>query len=182
MLASRLWKTTILFAVGAVLVLAQTVYKGKEEKLPIQVAPQPIPFSHKTHMKAGMQCQDCHPDAAKSARAGLPDSDRCMLCHQTIAPDNPDVQKLARLHREKKPGQEDQRVIEWVRVYRLPGFVFFNHSSHVGAGVACGECHGPVEQREVLAKERSTSMITCLNCHERSNASTECYLCHELGQ
>jgi hypothetical protein len=169
----------LLFA-GSVLLQAQTTYKGKEEKLPIAVAPQPIPFSHKTHRKAGMACKDCHTEAAKSVHAGLPDSDRCMLCHQTIRAGDPDIQKLARLHAEKKA--QDQRAIEWVRVYKVPGFVFFSHASHVGAGVACADCHGLVEQRDLLAKERSTSMIACLNCHERANAPTECNMCHELGQ
>jgi hypothetical protein len=169
----------LVLVLGVAVLLPQTTYQGKEEKLPIEVAPQPVPFSHKTHVQAGMACQDCHADAARGERAGLPDSSRCMLCHQTIRPEHPAIQKLAQLH---KKGSEGAGAIEWVRVYKVPGFVFFNHANHIKAGVTCGDCHGPVEQREVLAKERSTSMIACMNCHEQRNASKQCNLCHELGQ
>ncbi len=35
--------------------------------------------------------------------------------------------------------------IRWNRVYTLPDFVRFVHKPHIWAGVACQECHGPVE-------------------------------------
>ncbi len=150
-------------------------YRGIEEKLPIQVAPQPVPFSHKQHTAAGMSCVDCHAAAATKERAGLPASDRCMLCHQTIATEREAVQRLAELAEKGQP-------IEWVRVYRVPDFVFFSHASHVGAGVECAACHGPVAEREVLAKEVSTSMTACMGCHKAKGVSNHCHFCHELGQ
>jgi formate-dependent nitrite reductase cytochrome c552 subunit len=172
--------SVFLLGAAADFVNAQITYRGKEEKLPITVAPQPIAFSHKTHVQARMACQDCHAEVSKSVRAGLPDSGQCMLCHQTIRTEHSEVQKLSRIHQQKSPGAE--RAIEWVRVYSVPGFVFFSHASHATAGVGCADCHGPVEQSEVLAKERSTSMIACMNCHEQKNAPNECHTCHELGQ
>ena len=150
-------------------------YRGIEEKLPRAVAPQPIPFSHKQHASAGISCNDCHRGAEKRDRAGLPDSEQCMLCHRTIKTDSPAVGKLAQLHRGGKP-------LDWVRIYRVPDFVFFSHRSHAGAGTGCADCHGPVEQRERLLKEVSTSMTMCMDCHKRKNASRNCHLCHELGQ
>jgi hypothetical protein len=71
---------------------------------------------------------------------------------------------------------------EWVRVYKVPDFVFFNHSSHVKAQVECQTCHGPIETRDVLAREVSTSMTTCMDCHVGRNVSNECNMCHDLGQ
>jgi hypothetical protein len=156
---------------------AQTAggYKGKQEDLPIKVAPQPIAFSHKKHSTAGLKCLDCHSGADRKERAGLPQAEQCMLCHATIATDSAEVGKLASFHeRGEKAG--------WVRVYQLPDFVFFSHASHRKAGETCGTCHGPVETREVLAKEVSTSMIQCMNCHAAKKVSTECHLCHDLGQ
>ena len=150
-------------------------YRGIEEKLPIKVAPQPVPFSHKQHAAAGMSCVDCHAGAATKERAGLPASDRCMLCHQTIATEREAVQRLADLAGKGRP-------IEWVRVYRVPDFVFFSHARHLGAGVECAACHGSVAEREVLAKEVSTSMTTCMGCHKAKGVSNNCHLCHELGQ
>ena len=150
-------------------------YQGIEEQLPRAVKPQPIPFSHRLHMTAGISCNDCHRDAEKRERAGLPDSEHCMLCHQTIKTDAPGVSRLAEFHREDKP-------LDWVRVYHVADFVFFSHKDHAEAGVGCTPCHGPVEKRDRLAKEVSTSMRMCMDCHKQTNASRSCHLCHELGQ
>ena len=151
------------------------VYVGKQEKLPVEVAPQPIPFNHKKHTAAGVSCLDCHSGAAKKERAGLPGAERCMLCHAAIAAEHADVKRLAAIH-------EQGEKLAWVRVYQVPDFVFFSHASHVKAGETCATCHGPVEQREVLAKEISTSMTQCMNCHAAKQMSTDCHLCHDLGQ
>jgi predicted CXXCH cytochrome family protein len=131
-------------------------YKGIEEKLPAAVAPQPVAFSHKAH--AANRCVMCHTGALKAARAGLPGATQCRTCHP----------------------QRSAQPIEWVRVYQLPGYVFFRHDVH--AKVGCAGCHGPVQTREVLAKEVSTSMTFCVGCHQERKASTGCSVCHEIGQ
>jgi 5-methylcytosine-specific restriction endonuclease McrA len=154
---------------------APGTYKGKDEKLPLAVAPQPLPFSHQQHVSKGMSCLVCHENADKKERAGIPDTAKCMVCHETIATDSPAIEKLTQIHRQGGK-------VSWVRVYQVPDFVFFSHSLHVRAGLDCATCHGPVQQREVLAKEVSTSMIACMNCHAGKGASLECHTCHELGQ
>ena len=153
----------------------QTGYKGRVENLPLPVAPQPIGFSHKTHTTAGIKCLDCHTGAAGKERAGLPRAEQCLLCHHTVKKDSPEIQRLIRL------SEQDER-LNWVRVYQVPDFVFFSHASHTKAGEQCITCHGPVEQRDVLAKEVSTSMIHCMNCHLERDVSRQCHLCHDLGQ
>lgn len=153
---------------------AQQAYEPPPERLPREVAEQPVPFDHKLHTGRGMACSDCHPGAADSPRAGLPGRDACMLCHQAIAADRPAIRRLAAMPAGSTP--------PWERVYRVPDYVFFSHAEHSAARVACGDCHGPVGERRVLAQELSTNMVACLNCHVRSKASTECYLCHDLGQ
>lgn len=150
------------------------LYESPPEDLPRAVAPQPIPFDHKLHMDQSLICVDCHPGALERARAGLPDRDRCMLCHAAIATDQAGVKQLAALASGTK--------IRWERVYRVPDFVFFSHSEHASAGLACATCHGPVERRSVLHQEISTKMVACMNCHAERQASNECYLCHDLGQ
>ena len=149
-------------------------YKPKDEKLPAEVGPQPIPFSHKQHAEAGLQCKDCHAGAAKKERAGLPRLEKCMLCHTTIAAERPAVQRVAEFHQQGTK-------VEWVRVYQVPDFVFFSHARHLKAGEECRTCHGPVEKRDVLAKEVSTSMIACMNCHQERQAPNSCVFCHQLG-
>jgi quinoprotein glucose dehydrogenase len=150
-------------------------YRGAEEKLPVAVAPQPVPFSHRVHAVQGIKCADCHTSTATSARAGLPDATQCMKCHRAVKRDSPQIAAVRQFFDERKP-------VPWVRVYKLPDFVFFSHEKHVKAGASCLQCHGPVETRDVLAKEVSTSMTACMGCHVQRKASTDCSLCHELGQ
>ncbi len=121
-----------------------------------------------------MACSDCHAGAATAERAGIPQRDECMLCHQAIATDSPAIRQLAVM----APGSR----IRWERVYKIPDFVFFSHRNHAVTGLECADCHGPVASRTVLDQEISTNMVTCMNCHAQRQASIECYLCHDLGQ
>lgn len=154
----------------------QPGYAGKDEKLPLAVKDQPISFSHKLHVgTASLKCQDCHAGASSAEKAGLPTPGKCMACHATIAAGTPSIAKLRSF---SISGQD----IPWVRVYSVPDFVVFSHATHAGSKVACAECHGPVEQRDVLAKEVSTSMTACMNCHVQRKARVDCSTCHALGQ
>jgi hypothetical protein len=143
------------------------------EKPPAPVV-QPIPFSHKVHRAAGLDCLDCHAGARGQAVAGLPSARKCMYCHVSIRSDSPPIRQLAAAQRTGEP-------IHWIRVYRLSDFVFFSHASHSKAGVGCVNCHGPVAERDVLAAEVSTKMQWCVECHRERHASTDCALCHQLG-
>ncbi len=42
--------------------------------------------------------------------------------------------------------------LRWTRVYKLPDYVFFNHSIHVAKGVGCTECHGPIGDMPLTGK------------------------------
>lgn len=152
----------------------QPAYKGKKEILPAVVIPQPIAFSHKKHASAEIACRDCHLDAPEKDQAGIPNVEQCMACHEAIATDSAEIRKLDEF-------QKRNEKVKWVRVYQVPDFVFFSHASHLKAGEDCVTCHGPVAQREVLAKEISTSMMACMNCHAQRKVSNECHLCHQLG-
>jgi hypothetical protein len=88
--------------------------------------------------------------------------------------ESPEIRQLAEVH---KRGER----VQWVRVYSVPDYVFFSHASHLKAGEQCITCHGPVEERDVLAKEVSTSMVACMNCHAKRKASNDCVLCHQLS-
>lgn len=149
-------------------------YKSPPEDLPRVLDPQPVPFNHELHARHRIACSDCHPGAESKERAGLPERDDCMLCHQTIAVDRPAVESLAKV----PPGSK----IPWVRAYRVPDFVFFSHLSHSGARIECDACHGPVATRALISQEVSTNMVACMNCHSQTQASNECFLCHDLGQ
>ena len=165
----------LLFSSGAPILGQKTpVYKGKKEELPVAVAPQPVAFSHKKHAAAEIACLDCHGDAAEKDFADVPNVEQCMLCHETIRTDSVEIKKLAGF-------QKRDEKIKWVPVYRVPDFVFFSHANHLKAGEQCVTCHGPVSERDVLAKEVGTNMTACMDCHVARKASTACNLCHQLG-
>lgn len=143
---------------------------------PLRGPAQPVPFSHKVH--AGtlkMPCQYCHTLSRSGETLLIPRAQFCMQCHQTVATDDPGVQKLAEYAKA-------DRTIPWVRIYELPSFVNFSHKVHLQHGATCEECHGQVAQRTRLYKESDISMATCVNCHREKEASTDCSTCHMLEQ
>lgn len=59
--------------------------------------------------------------------------------------------------------------IEWTRIHNLPDHAYFNHSQHVSVGkLECQQCHGKVEEMEVLAQHAPLSMGWCINCHRET--------------
>lgn len=59
--------------------------------------------------------------------------------------------------------------IEWNRIHNLPDHVYFNHAQHVAVGkVDCQQCHGKVEEMEVVRQYATLSMGWCINCHRET--------------
>ena len=135
--------------------------------------PQPIPFSHKQHAGEKPDCGVCHETAESGERAGLPSTEVCMACHQQVKKQSPSIRRLAEYHANKER-------LPWMRIYQLPDFVFFSHATHLRAKATCETCHGPVQTRDVLRKEKEISMAACIECHRAHKASIACSLCHEI--
>ena len=66
-----------------------TAYANNKRPIPwvrIYEVPDFVNFSHRTHMKAGNKCEDCHGKVAESdqlAREGNVSMGGCMDCHKT---------------------------------------------------------------------------------------------------
>ncbi len=133
---------------------------------------QPIPFSHRAHVSKGIECKGCHPVPEPGDFATIPETRVCMGCHRTVKKETPAIQRLAALHEQNKP-------VEWRRVYRIPEYVFFSHKEHLAKGAACETCHGPVGERDVLRKEKDINMAACMDCHRSKQASLACNFCQE---
>jgi hypothetical protein len=73
------------------------------------------------------------------------------------------------------PGDDKvQGPIEWVRIHNLADHAYFNHAQHVSVGkVACQDCHGKVEEMEVVAQHSNLSMGWCINCHRETKVQFE---------
>lgn len=125
---------------------------------------QPIKFSHKVHAgENGIDCMYCHTTAEHSKSAGIPATNLCMNCHVLIREGTNsgkfEISKIIEASESGKP-------IEWKRIHNLPDHVYFNHAVHVGSGkLDCMQCHGPVEEMDIMAQHSDLSMGWCVNCH-----------------
>jgi hypothetical protein len=133
-------------------------------------AEQPLAYSHKTHVGLGLKCNTCHTMPGNGEKATFPPESLCMSCHASVKTESLHIQKLAEFAKEKKP-------VPWVRVYRLPGYVWFSHKIH-SKTAGCDTCHGPVAERHVIKQEKPITMTACMDCHEETGAPNECNTCH----
>ena len=149
--------------------MQQDVY---DTPVPPPTPVQPIPYSHKTHLALGLQCEGCHTNPDPGVLMTYTATSTCMKCHANIAKDKPSIQKLAGYNESTTP-------VPWVRVYTaLPG-TGYSHRKHLDAGMTCEMCHGQIAQMDAMAEVKSvTSMGGCIGCHKLHNAPTTCVTCH----
>jgi hypothetical protein len=120
---------------------------------------QPVPFSHKHHAKElGIDCRFCHASVENAASAGIPSTDVCMTCHSLVWVNSPNLKPIRESWATGTP-------VEWVRVNRVPDFVYFNHAIHVNRGISCNNCHGKVQEMHLTWKGQAFHMAWCLECH-----------------
>ena len=120
---------------------------------------QPVPFSHKIHAgDLGIDCRYCHTDVTKSWLSNIPSASTCMNCHSMVLKDDPRLAIVRESYTNNTP-------IPWVRIHRLPGYVYFNHEVHVRRGISCVECHGRIDRMDEVYHAKPFSMSFCLNCH-----------------
>jgi cytochrome c7-like protein/cytochrome c3-like protein len=165
---------TLCAALVPVWILFLCLFGRDESKAPKnnQTPPQPIPFSHKVHAQMALACLDCHVMPEPGWDMTYPDESKCMACHGTIKRDSPAIQKLAEYYR-------DHKRLPWVQVYKVPDYVFFSHKAHYQkAKIGCEVCHGPVAERDVVTKDKPTSMAACVDCHAETGAPKRCNSCH----
>ncbi|OGS04690.1 MAG: hypothetical protein A3G41_00325 [Elusimicrobia bacterium RIFCSPLOWO2_12_FULL_59_9] len=135
---------------------------------------QPVPFTHKKHVDFGISCDACHVGAKDSAKAGIPNTSTCALCHQ---PDKPGLKTPKTLEEYIR----QMREIPWKKVYTVPQHVRFSHKRHVGSGgLDCKVCHGDVGKmdRPVARQTVPLRMEGCMACHRREKITTDCMACH----
>jgi Cytochrome c7 and related cytochrome c len=164
----------------ALLLLASLALRAQGPNTPQAASPaapvQPLPYSHKTHLALGLDCRGCHVNPGDGKLMTYPPTAFCMACHRTVAADRPPIQKLAAFAASDAP-------VPWVRVYKLPDYVYWKHAPHLQAGVTCVECHGPVNERDVIAQETNVvTMVGCLACHNKRQVYTDCGDCHAPRQ
>lgn len=141
-------------------------YYGTNDHLEVGYSPvQPVEFSHKLHAgDMGMDCRYCHFTVERSSFAAVPPTQVCMNCHSKVRADSPKLLPVRESDAFDKP-------IAWVRVHKLPEFVYFDHSAHLAAGVGCSSCHGRIDQMPRVTQAKPLSMRWCLDCHRNPGPS-----------
>lgn len=155
---------------------------------------QPIHYSHRIHAGDNkIECKYCHSSARVSKTSGIPSLNVCMNCHKSIyqvsdetlaegkteygIDYNKEIKKLYAAvgwDEENQAYTGETQPVEWVRIHNLPDFAYFNHSQHVSvAGIECQQCHGPVEEMEVMYQYAPLTMGWCVNCHRETNVKVE---------
>ena len=135
---------------------------------------QPIQYKHSLHAgELGIDCQYCHFTAERGPHAGFPAVETCLNCHRYVKGstdfNQAEIAKLWKYAGLDENGQPDPNAkpqpIPWAKIHSLPTFVRFDHSRHVGQGVACQTCHGPIQTMDKVAQNSTLSMGFCVNCH-----------------
>jgi hypothetical protein len=109
---------------------------------------QPVPFSHKVHAgQLGLDCRYCHSFAEVSSHANVPTNQTCFNCH---GPGKGNIKSAS-------PKLE--------KVIKAAEAGYFNHSAHLNRGISCQNCHGQINEMEVVKHDQPQSMGWCLNCH-----------------
>lgn len=140
---------------------------------------QPIEFAHNVHVGLGVQCLYCHPGAWRGESAGLPTQAKCWGCHQQIAKQTAELDKLSAYVESNEP-------IPWVPVAIMPDFVHFNHRPHIAGSINCEACHGDMTKVTVAENPEVMNMGWCLDCHRDQSENDEekrkrlfdCVTCH----
>jgi Cytochrome c7 and related cytochrome c len=142
-------------ALTAILGLARSPYLTRQNF----IVNQPIQFSHKHHAgDDGIDCRYCHTAVETSAVAGIPPTQTCMNCHSVLFSNVGYLEPIRESYRT-------DRSIRWVKVHRLPDFVYFNHSIHINKGIGCSTCHGQVNEMPLVFQARTLLMEWCIGCH-----------------
>jgi hypothetical protein len=168
----------------AVAASVATYFISRAERDGVGYTPvQPIAFSHKLH--AGtmrIDCKYCHTGVTSSPNSMVPPASTCMNCHSVARKNKPEIIKLTKFY-------QDSTAIPWKRVHKVPDYAYFNHSAHVNKGIDCANCHGKVENMDVVQQVSEFTMAACLNCHRNAttqlanvpntkNGPTNCSACH----
>jgi len=132
-------------------------------------------------------CRYCHTMPYDGRHSTVPSTAVCMNCHSTVGQDREWVLVLKQYWERGEP-------IPWVKVHDLPDYVYFDHSAHLNAVddqgqprldqgddmEVCENCHGRVQDEDIVEVQNAFNMGWCLDCHRESDmdAPTDCVVCH----
>jgi hypothetical protein len=142
-------------------------------------------FSHRLHLKLGVECTNCHASAATSTKVSdnnLPDKSACLRCHKDVRINKPPVTNLAKFsHRQHL----EMGSIAPVIAAAIDSKTYLSNPDdirrHLNTKNACVACHRGLEESDAVTKAALPQMADCLVCHSNIDPPFSCETCHEPG-
>ena len=143
------------------------------------------PFSHKTHLKQGLECVTCHTAAPTSTKAEdnlLPTKTVCLNCHEDAAIPGPPTTRVVHFSHSQhlKMGNVAGVIataIEKGEYLQPPGDI----RRHLDSKNACAACHRGLEESDAVSPADMPQMADCLVCHNQIDNPFSCEQCHAKG-
>ncbi|MFO7724911.1 MAG: cytochrome c3 family protein [Oceanipulchritudo sp.] len=155
----------VLMILGVTAVAGVTYYLTPKYSRVGYAPTQPVAYDHYLHAEQlGIDCRYCHSHVDESGHANVPDATTCMNCHSQVKKDSPLLEPIRTSYDTGEP-------VEWVRIHKVPDYVYFNHAVHVNRGISCLECHGEINKMTVVSHAEPLSMAFCLECHRNPEES-----------
>ena len=149
----------IILVLGVTAVAGVTYYFTPKYTRVGYMPEQPVAYNHYLHAEQlGIDCRYCHSYVDESGHANVPDAGTCMNCHSQVKKDSPLLEPVRSSYETGEP-------VQWVRIHKVPDYVYFNHAVHVNRGISCVECHGEINKMETVYHAESLTMAFCLECH-----------------
>ena len=152
------------------------------------------PFSHKLHLKLGLDCVKCHSGVTTSAKVAdnnLPPQAVCATCHkapneQSVKPE-PRTLKVGSFNHalHLKLGNSAPVIAAAItgKTYHtsspgsLPVDRIRTYLASAGNN-SCAACHRGVQDNEVTDHSMFPQMADCLVCHSKIDVPFSCEKCH----
>lgn len=155
----------VVFVLGVTVVAGVTYYFTPKYTRVGYSPKQPVAYNHYLHAEQlGIDCRYCHSYVDESGYANVPEAETCMNCHSQVKSNSPQLAPVRASYESGEP-------VEWVRIHKVPDYVYFNHAVHVNRGISCVECHGNINKMEVVYHAEPLSMGFCLECHRNPEES-----------
>lgn len=148
------------------------------------------PFSHRVHLKMGLECATCHTAASRSTNVLdnlLPAKEVCLDCHTAAelptpfpAPPSTNLTKFSHaLH--LKMGDVAPflaAAIDHKSYLRSPGDRTDWIRPRLGTKNPCEACHRGLTESDQVTSAAMPQMADCLVCHAQIEAPFSCWDCH----
>jgi hypothetical protein len=149
------------------------------------LAQTPAPFSHRLHLKLGLQCVGCHASAASSTQAtdnNLPKEQACVQCHASVTIPPPPKTLVVHFSHQQHLQMGNiakllARAIDSKNYLSSPG----NIRKYLDSANACAACHRGMEESDAVTPAAMPQMADCLVCHAKIENPFSCETCHAPG-